>query len=125
MKRVQGLLLVLVIGCAGQKQTPTQSANYTAVQATVDAGGGELTHPTGTKLTVPAGALPGSLELSITGADTATEVPNGVGQAFVLGPEGTQFSQPVTLTVPYSPDQLHGVDEKTLAIYIAPADTRV
>jgi len=61
------------------------------------------------KLTVPAGALPQAVGITVQPL-TASELPavfRGVlGSAFDFGPNGTTFAQPVTLTVSYDPSRV-------------------
>jgi len=73
---------------------------FRASHASIDASGGTLTSPDGQlTVTVPAGALSGATNLSITPIENTA--PGGVGYAYDLEPNGTTFTQPVTLT--YAP----------------------
>ena len=64
--------------------------------------GGSVELSDGTKLEIPAGALPdGVTEISITSATSAAPaVYNAVSPLFVFGPEGTVFSSPVKISFP-------------------------
>jgi len=74
---------------------------------TVGAQGGSVQDTTtGAKVDIPADALESDVEIEI---GTFSTVPNDIevsGQVIHLGPDGTQFSEPVTVTVPYDPDNL-------------------
>jgi len=75
----------------------------------VGASGGAVTSSVGSAqvgLSVPAGAVSGSTPITI---QPASNPPIGVGAwspAVDLGPSGTTFAQPVTLTLSYDPAQL-------------------
>jgi hypothetical protein len=77
------------------------------VSQDMDASGGSLTSPDG-KLTVviPAGALSATTTISIQPVTNTT--PGGIGTSYQLMPEGTTFSQPVTITFHYSDDDVNG-----------------
>lgn len=78
-----------------------------AVRASVGPAGGTLTSADSRLVvSVPAGALSAVTELSIQPI-TAT-APGAASSAFRLGPEGTTFSQPVTLAFSLSEDEVSG-----------------
>lgn len=70
--------------------------------------GGTLTNMDAT-VTVPSGALSSAMNFSI-------RVPNTGFQLYELGPHGTVFNVPVTLTVSYANADLSTVDESTIRI---------
>ena len=81
-------------------------------------GGAVQDTTTGAKVDIPAEALESDVEIEI---GTFSMVPAGVeisGQMIHLGPSGTTFSEPVTVTVPYDPTNLpQGVNsEEELAM---------
>jgi hypothetical protein len=74
--------------------TPLEPAPVTA---TLSSAGGTFSSADGkVKVTVPAGAVAAPTELTVT--SIANKATGGVGAAVRLGPEGTTFAVPVTLT---------------------------
>jgi hypothetical protein len=73
--------------------------NTKSVSAIIGGSGGALTSSDGmVTLTVPAGALSSNVTIII---GLATGVPSGiVSQAYEIGPTGTTFAVPATLTMP-------------------------
>jgi ZU5 domain len=75
----------------------------------IGSGGGSVTTPDGSGVTIPPGALPAGPSVDITAAID----PNGpapppspwvaVGPTYLFGPEGQQFLQPVTVTLVLDP----------------------
>jgi hypothetical protein len=82
----------------------TQAPADPATRASVGAAGGSVASPDGKlTLTIPAGALGNSTEITITEVSPAN-VPahlqaSGVDRVFKLEPAGLQFAQPATLSV--------------------------
>ena len=109
-----GVLPADILVVDGRGGTDTQSLNIdvTAIDlggttAVIGPGGGTVAEPAGVTVTVPPGAL---LQDSLIGAEALMEIdrlpnqfPSSITQ-FVggasLGPDGTQFEIPVTVTVP-------------------------
>ncbi|MFC4456151.1 hypothetical protein [Deinococcus sonorensis] len=80
--------------------TPTGEAAH----LTVGHQGGTLRSADGQlSLTIPAGALEAPTDVTVQ--PISSTVPNGKGGAYRLGPEGTTFRQPVTLTFRYDQAQ--------------------
>jgi hypothetical protein len=108
---------LVVSGCGGDPTSPSQPTpaigNVSTDGATLQVPGG------GVQLVFPAGAVTGATaitaEPSVQHAADATIVP---GTAFDFGPDGTQFAQPVQLTIAYDPTRLPaGTVEGTLAVH--------
>ena len=77
---------------------------------TIGAFGGAL------KLTVPSGAIPRDLGITVQTASAFPGSPVVIGPVYDLGPSGTQFPRPVTLTLRYDPQNLpSGVREEELS----------
>jgi hypothetical protein len=108
--------LAATLGCSSSK---TQSAADAAMtSALIPTSGGTLTTSDGVSVVVPANALPTATTLTAT--EDATGVPSGtfklqpsstetalaVGPAFDIGPAGTTFASPVTITLPFDPTKL-------------------
>lgn len=119
--------VVSLSACPPSASTP-KPIDTSTVKQLVGPAGGTLVHPTGAKLVVPAGALAADVELSITGAEAPAPSTLGapsVGQAFVLGPDGQQFAEPLSITVPVDPAlvQQAGADASDLRLRLAPQST--
>jgi hypothetical protein len=93
-------------------------------QKVVDPNGGQVSLSDGTSVLLPQGALSAPVTITITqqpGTPPPTDV-TPVGSTYLFGPEGTQFAQPVTVTLLFAPDQLpSGSGANDIVIYTAPA----
>ncbi|MCR4339660.1 MAG: hypothetical protein NUW01_07210 [Gemmatimonadaceae bacterium] len=69
------------------------------------AGGTIETADGGVALTIPAGALPGATTITVAALELAPGQDNRVigGTSYEFGPDGTQFSVPVTIRLSYDP----------------------
>ncbi len=63
---------------------------------------GGMVQADGAQVFIPAGALSGDVEITIERVDPSTlpDPANSLGDAYDFGPDGTQFSAPVTITLP-------------------------
>jgi hypothetical protein len=117
-----GNLRWLVVGCC---LVGCSSGGSKATQ-TIGDSGGMVAISDGTTIAVPGGALTAPTPISIAPA-TGSATPSGtqaVGMTYLFGPEGTQFAQPVAVTLAFSPDQLPaGAAASDVVIYTAPADS--
>lgn len=68
------------------------------------AGGVAVGASNGLELRAPAGAV--SAPVTITIVPTSAPVPGALGQAYEIGPHGTQFQTPVTLVFRYRPEDI-------------------
>jgi hypothetical protein len=83
-------------GCGGSSSSSSPPPHVSAPVAA--ATGGTVTLPGGAAVQIPAAALASDTTITI---QQTTSAPTGtVGPAFDLGPSGTTFSQPVTVTIP-------------------------
>ena len=103
-----------------------------AVEAATPGEGGalNLAYPGGgtIALAVPAGAVSETVTLVLAPLAEPANAPSSLffgGQSFILSAyrdgemlEGYAFEQPVTVTIVYTDDQIEGVDESTLALYV-------
>lgn len=117
----RGLLLMLAAsllaacsggsgGGSGSGTTPPANANQ------VGAAGGSVTI-NGVRIDVPPGALSAPVTLSVSPATALPAAPQGAtaaGTAFDLGPAGTTFAQPVTVTLPFDATQVGAGSEAVL-----------
>lgn len=99
-------LSTLVTACAGSDKPattePVKDPNVVGVAGgTVSASGGAAS------LTIPAGALPGDVRITVTPkADPVSDSRTVSGTSFEFGPAGTKFAQPVTLALKYDRTKL-------------------
>jgi hypothetical protein len=78
-----------------------------AVTAVIGTAGGSVTSADGkVKITLPAGALAGDTTVGIQ--PISNMAPGGLGDAYRLTPEGTQFAAPATLSFALSTEDLNG-----------------
>ncbi len=92
---------------------------------TIGPQGGTVAYGTGASVTVPAGALTSNVPITITPTTgTAPFSTKVVGAFYVFGPEGTQFSSPVTISIAFNDAILPAGDSSSdVVIYTAPAGT--
>jgi ZU5 domain len=124
---VLGIAAVQVASCGGESTgSPTSHVIAGTVSATVGPSGGTLTHPSGASVTIPPGALTTTITVTIQGIDppSASAVDGTpISQGFILGPEGQTFARPVTVTLPFDPSVVSGVDSRELVIESAVTGT--
>lgn len=104
----------------GKSGTAIITASGLAEVNAVGAAGGTVIADHGNvTLVFPAGAVTTSTPISVTPLAPLTPPPSGyAGSRYELGPTGTQFAQPVMLTIPYSPAALPaGLDPSQLFLY--------
>ena len=95
--------------------TPVGTAQGNAVSAGINSAGGTLSSADGRlKITVPEGALNALTTLSIQ--PISNGAPGGVGTAYRLLPEGTQFAKPVQLSFSYSDGDTLGSSAQALDV---------
>jgi hypothetical protein len=120
----------LISACNKPISTPpdasTGGSDGGGQSAVIGPAGGTVSLSNGTSVTIPAGALSSATTITIsqdTGAPTAPGT-TLVGTPVVLGPEGTQFSTPVTVTLAYEPTLLPaGVTASQVAIFTSPVES--
>ena len=98
-------LAVTLAACGGGDSPSTPNPDPEPNPNEVGSGGGTVTAQSGkVRLSIPAGALSSNVTISVTAASDPASDPNVVaGTVYEFGPDGTQFSQPVTLTLDYDP----------------------
>jgi hypothetical protein len=77
------------------------STDAAVTSATIGAGGGAVATDDGVVLEIPPGALPADTAITVTRVAEAGA--GTVGPVFELGPDGTEFAEPVRLTLPFDP----------------------
>jgi hypothetical protein len=96
---------------------PDASAN--TAQAVIGAAGGQLSTPDGVlTIVVPPGAVDHDVRFSV--GPTPAPLPGAVGPAFEIGPGGTQFRAPATVSIRYAADEL--VDASSTDLLVATVD---
>jgi hypothetical protein len=124
--RVVGSLVAFVLvaaaaACSSSSSAPSggtgggPGGGTSTGQGTVGASGGQVSTSDGAlTVSIPAGALPGDTQITIT------EIPSppagAIGKAYEIGPTGTQFSSPVTFTFKYAGDDLMGNAPSSLEV---------
>jgi hypothetical protein len=103
---------LLAAGCGGGHPPAATGPTASAVVGT--AGGTVMTADGALKVAIPAGALPADVTVTVT----PTSAPGGgaVGTVYEIGPTGTQFSSPVTLSLHYDSANLNGASEGSLRV---------
>ncbi|MCH8327840.1 MAG: tandem-95 repeat protein, partial [Candidatus Marinimicrobia bacterium] len=111
------------LSSAAAEVTIYVNVNEVAVSKSVDENGGTVSWDsdgTGTavaSISIPGGALEGSIDIEISLYSSPPEGAELAGLLFYFGPSGLQFDQPVTVTVPYDPDQIPaGLSESDLVV---------
>ena len=127
-----GLVTAIAVGTATVTATSegrAASATITVVAGTViGAAGGTVTSPDGkASVVIPAGALAQATPIWITPAVGAPVDGYVMPDAsYDFQPTGTQFAQPVTITVTYNPASiLAGNSQGTVQMYVATGDAWV
>jgi hypothetical protein len=99
---------------SGGGNTPTPPGTITG-QGTVGPSGGQVATSDGAlTVTVPAGALPANTHITIT--EIQSPAPGAIGKTYDIGPTGTQFPVPVTLSFKYGGVDLAGADATSLEV---------
>ncbi len=110
-------------GSSSSSGGAASSSSSGATGTSIGAGGGTVTHPSGAKIVVPAGALTADTKIEIeeiaapAGLDVSFR-----GKVFWLKPEGQMFAKPVTVTLPYDPT-IETSTSPVLEMITAPHDT--
>ncbi len=99
--------LFVVSGVQCSSITAKSSASSAPASSVIGAAGGKIASSDGVlEVSIPAGAL--ASDVTIT-AEVATSAATGaVGKAYVMGPNGTTFAAPVTMTFHYAAVDLGG-----------------
>src|SRR5262245_47537972 len=106
--------LACAAGCSGG----------TGAKKTVGASGGVVQSGDAASVSIPSGALAGDLSIVVEPNPAAPAVAGAtaVGAAYHFGPDGTQFSKPVTVTLAFAPEKLPAGDGASqVAIFTAAA----
>jgi ZU5 domain len=111
---MRNLVCLLLLGCSSDAQIN--------ITKSVGAEGGTVSASDGTSVLIPMNALAMSSNITIT--SVGAQAPSGsllVGPAYDFGPDGTTFTQPVTITLPFDPSKLpSGRSSADVVIYTAP-----
>jgi hypothetical protein len=122
---VASLLIAAAAACSSSSSSPSGGGDGNGTgtgtgtgtsngQGTVGASGGKVATSDGTlTVNVPAGALPGDTQITIT--EIQAPISGSIGKTYDIGPSGTQFAVPVTLSFAYGDFDLMGADPSSLA----------
>jgi hypothetical protein len=118
-------MTMLLLACGSSTgPTPTEP-DPNAASSSIGAAGGQVALDDGSSISVPSGALQSSVNITIE-ADATAKAPSlgtQVGQVYLLGPEGQQFSYAVTVTIPVDPTLIPPGDSiRDVVVYTAPRD---
>jgi hypothetical protein len=107
---------LFLAGCGGSSQlTPTPTPTGKTTTATIGTTGGGLASDDGAlQVAIPAGALPSNVMVSVT--PTTPPGSGSIGTVYEIGPTGTQFATPITLTLQYDVAKLAGTDPSMLRV---------
>ncbi|MBN2098111.1 MAG: hypothetical protein JW753_00790 [Dehalococcoidia bacterium] len=114
------LILSFAVGCGMMPQLRTTVGEASAI---IGPAGGtiEISHRSsplcGVKVDIPEDALLQDIRISVNVAEGEPAVPDGfveAGRAIQLGPEGTVFRLPVTITIPYVDE---AIDVSTVRVW--------
>ena len=107
-------LTFAAVGCGGGGSSqPTPGGMPTMTM--VGPSGGSVSSTDGNlAVNIPAGALPA--DVTITTEPAEAPAAGAVGTVYEIGPTGTQFAMPVTLTLHYDMTALSGASESSLRV---------
>ena len=106
-------LTLTAVGCGGG--STLQPGGGTPTMMKVGPSGGAVSSSDGKlAVAIPAGALPA--DVTITTEPAAAPAAGAVSTVYEIGPTGTQFAMPVTLTLHYDATALAGASESSLRV---------
>ncbi len=131
MRRLGTVTLVVVLaGCGGgdggdddvpdaasDADSPLADAaavDGAVVRMMIGPGGGTLTTADGVQLEIPAGALAATTEISVLRSSGPAQ--GSASAIYELGPDGTAFAEPITVTLPYDRAALGAAAPETLML---------
>jgi hypothetical protein len=118
------LVLGGLVACTSSATGDGTDTSSGASSKKIGSTGGSVSAPDGTLISIPEGALPTDTTITIT-IDENVEAPGDtelVGTAYVFGPEGTQFSKPITISLPFDPTKVPaGRQASEILVFTAPA----
>lgn len=114
-------LATLAVGCSTSTSSIVDAALPAADSSSpVGGGGATVGHPSGLQLVIPPGALSEPTAISVTEIpDPKNHAFQIIGPALEIGPNGTLFEKPVTLSLPFDATKL---PENHLQLFIFTAD---
>src|SRR6478609_1602046 len=106
-------LTLAAVGC-GSGPTQKPGAGMPTMKMVGPSGGAVSSSDGNLAVNIPAGALPDNV--TITTEAAAAPAAGAVGTVYEIGPTGTQFAMPVTLTLHYDTAALSGATEASLRV---------
>ena len=107
-------LTLAAIGCGGGSNQQPPGGAMPTTQMVGPSGGAVSSSDGNLAVSIPAGALPA--DVTITTEAAAAPAAGAVGTVYEIGPTGTQFAMPVTLTLHYDTTALSGASESSLRV---------
>ncbi|MCK5126637.1 MAG: hypothetical protein KAR42_10305 [candidate division Zixibacteria bacterium] len=111
-------LIFTLAGCSDD-DTPTSSGGDTTTTG-IGPAGGTIQIAGSVSLVIPPGALPDTIDFTITtnGSPAAMSGTTGpVSPCFTIEPSGTNFTSPATITINYNPALVANAGEQTVGLY--------
>src|SRR5215831_5552675 len=108
-------LTLAAVGCGGGGGGSGKPPGGAPTMMKVGTTGGAVSSSDGNlAVSIPAGALPG--DVTITTEPAVAPAEGAVSTVYEIGPTGTQFAMPVTLTLHYDMAMLNGAAESSLRV---------
>jgi len=108
-------LTLAAVGCGGGGGPGKQPPGGMPTMKTVGPSGGAVASSDGNlAVNIPAGALPANVTITTEPAEAPAT--GAVGTVYEIGPTGTQFAMPVTLTLHYDTSMLNGAAASSLRV---------
>jgi len=126
MKRVLLLLIILgmsvtlIVGCSSSGGSGPDGDDDQPAENSIGPAGGDVELDGQARLSVPAGALGDTVDFTIEENNSPAAPPAGMdlcSDCVTIGPSGTNFGTPATVTVEYDPADLAGGDEADVVVY--------
>ncbi len=117
---VAALCAATVIGCSSSGGSGPDDTGDPPAEGAIGPTGGDVELDGQARLSVPAGALGDTVDFTIEENDQPASPPQGMdlcSDCVTIGPSGTTFTVPATVTVTYDPGDLGGADESDVILY--------
>ncbi len=114
------IFLLFFASCGSDDGDTITNPGSDGQEATIGAGGGSLAMDGTAELVIPAGALGGEVDFTMELNSSPAAAPSGqtmIGEALSIGPSGTTFSAPASITLDYAEAHLNGASESAVVIY--------
>jgi hypothetical protein len=119
-------VLALFVACGGGNTVAPMQAPAEIASREIGPSGGLIVLPDGASISIPSGALAREVDIRIEVDSSAPPLDDGTptGVTYLLGPEGQQFDVPVTVTLPFDPNQIpSGESASDVVVFTAPRES--